>query len=359
MTSGRDKRSASDPETIDVRADETLDLTRLEPWLRDNLEGAEGPLSVRQFGGGHANLTYLLRFAENEFVLRRPPLGPVAPSAHDMKREHRVLKDLWRAYPLAPRSFVLCTDPDVLGVDFHVLERRDGFVIRANNTTVINNDPPLCQRIGRMIVDSLADFHRVDPESVGLGDLGRPEGFVARQVAGWVKRWNAAVDENAPDAGDLITWIETDIPDSDQVTLVHNDFKLDNIMVAHDDPARAVAVLDWDMCTRGDPLLDLANLLNYWAEATDSDLQRKAAWMPTDRPGFPTRQEIREAYGGRTGFDLSRLIWYEVFGAFKIAVIVQQIYIRYLRGQTQDERFAVMDERVRALIDKAKAAAAS
>jgi aminoglycoside phosphotransferase (APT) family kinase protein len=347
-------RAVDDPETIDVRADEKLDLTRLEPWLREHLEGARGPLTVRQFGGGHANLTYLLTFDSTEFVLRRPPLGPVAQSAHDMKREHRVLKDLWRAYPLAPRSFVLCTDPDILGVDFHVLERREGFVIRANNTAVIDDNPDLCRRIGAMIVASLADLHRVEPATVGLGDLGRPEGFVARQVAGWTQRWHAALDDDAPDAGDLIAWIETDIPASSQVSLVHNDFKLDNIMVAHDDPARAVAVLDWDMCTRGDPLLDLANLLNYWAEATDSDLQRRAAWMPTDRPGFPTRTQIAESYAEHTGFDISRLTWYEVFGAFKVAVIIQQIYIRYLRGQTRDARFAAMGERVRALIEKAK-----
>ncbi len=348
----------NDPETIDVRPDETLDLTRLEPWLRENLDGSEGPLSVRQFGGGHANLTYLLTFGGNEFVLRRPPLGPIAPSAHDMKREHRVLKDLWRAYPLAPRSYILCTDPDILGADFHVLERREGFVIRATNTAVIDDNPDLCRKIGAMIVDSLADLHRVDPAQVGLDEFGRPEGFVDRQVAGWVKRWHAAVDDSAPDATDLIAWIEADIPHSPEVALIHNDFKLDNIMVAHDDPSRAVAVMDWDMCTRGDPLLDLANLLNYWAEAGDSDLHRRAAWMPTDRPGFPTRAEIAASYAERTGFDLSRLTWYEVFGAFKVAVIVQQIYIRYLRGQTQDERFAVMGERARALIEKAKTLAA-
>ena len=344
----------NDPETIDVRPDETIDLTRLEPWLRENLDGAEGPLSVRQFGGGHANLTYLLSFGGNEFVLRRPPLGPIAPSAHDMKREHRVLKDLWRAYPLAPRSYVLCTDPEILGADFHVLERREGFVIRATNTAVIDDNPDLCRKIGAMIVDSLADLHRVDPADAGLDDLGRPVGFVERQVSGWVKRWHAAVDDGSPDATDLIAWIEADIPQSSEVTLVHNDFKIDNIMVARDDPSRAVAVMDWDMCTRGDPLLDLANLLTYWPEAGDSEARRRAAWMPTDRPGFPTRNEITEAYRERSGFDLSRLTWYEVFGAFKVAVIDQQIYIRYLRGQTQDERFATMGERVRTLIERAE-----
>lgn len=347
--------SEHDPETMEVRADETLDLSRLEPWLRENLEGATGPLAVRQFGGGHANLTYLLDFGGTEYVLRRPPLGPVAPSAHDMAREHRVLSRLWQRFPLAPRSYVLCTDHAILGVDFHVLERKQGFVIRTGNADeVLDGKPALCGRIGDMVVDVLADLHNVKPADVGLEDLGRPEGFVARQVDGWVKRWHAALDDTAPDASDVIGWFTADIPDSPQVSLIHNDFKLDNVMVAWDDPARAVAVLDWDMCTRGDPLMDLGTLLNYWADAADPESWRKAAFMPTDRPGFPTRADIARRYGARTGFDMSRLAWYQVFGAFKIAVILQQIYIRYLRGQTRDERFAVMGERVQALVDKAR-----
>jgi len=347
--------SEHDPETMEVRPDETLDTRRLEPWLREHLDGASGPLSVRQFGGGHANLTYLLAFGAREYVLRRPPLGPVAPSAHDMVREHRVLSRLWRRFPLAPRSYLLCQDPAILGVDFHVLERKEGFVIRTGNAdAVLDGKPELCGRIGDMIVDVLADLHNVRPGDVELDDLGRPDGFAARQADGWVKRWHAALDENAPDASDVIGWFMRDIPQSPQVSLIHNDFKLDNVMVAWDDPARAVAVLDWDMCTRGDPLMDLGTLLNYWADADDPESWRAAAFMPTDRPGFPTRAGIARRYGERTGFDMSRLAWYQVFGAFKIAVILQQIYIRYLRGQTRDERFAVMGERVTALIDKAR-----
>ena len=347
--------SEHDPETMAVRPDETLDLTRLEPWLREHLEGAEGPLTVRQFGGGHANLTYLLDFSGREYVLRRPPLGPVAPSAHDMTREHRVLSRLWRKFPLAPRSYVLCEDHDILGVDFHVLERKEGFVVRtANADAVLDGKPELCGRIGDMIVDVLADLHSVKPGEVDLGDLGKPEGFVARQVEGWMKRWYAAVDDSAPQVADVIAWIERDVPDSPQVSLIHNDFKLDNLMVANDDPARAVAVLDWDMCTRGDPLMDLGTLLNYWTDPQDPESWRNATFMPTDKPGFPNRMEIARRYGARTGFDMSRLTWYRVFGAFKIAVILQQIYIRYLRGQTQDERFATMGPRVQALIDKSR-----
>ncbi len=341
-----------DPETMEVRPEERLDLERLEPWLRDNLERATGPLAVRQFGGGHANLTYLLDFAGREYVLRRPPLGPVAPSAHDMRREHRILSRLWRAWDLAPRSFLLCTDATILGADFHVMERRHGLVLRATNPHITDGKPAVCRRIGVMVAEVLAGLHGIDADAVGLGGLGRPDGFVDRQVEGWAGRWEAALDETSPDASALVRWIREERPASGAATLVHNDFKLDNILVARDDLAQAVAVLDWDMCTRGDPLLDLANLVAYWSEESDSATWRKAVWMPTDKPGFPTRSELVDLYAGLTGFDVSGFPWYEVFVTFKIAVIIQQIFIRYLKGQTSDERFAIMGDRVRALIAK-------
>ncbi len=341
-----------DPETIDIREDERLELDVLEPWLRDNLGGASGSLRVRQFGGGHANLTYLLDFSGREFVLRRPPLGPVAPSAHDMKREHRVLSRLWRSWDLAPRSFVLCTDTSILGCAFHVMERREGFVLRATNPERTRDNPDLCRRIGEMTADVLASFHQVDPAEVALDGLGRPEGFIERQIAGWAQRWEAALDDDAPDAGSVVSWLMGETPAPVATTLVHNDYKLDNILVSREDPAVPVAVLDWDMCTRGDPLLDLANLLTYWSEHGDSERWRTAVYMPTDAPGFPTRRELVERYAEKTGFDVSRISWYEVFVHFKTAVIVQQIYIRYLKGQTRDSRFAIMGDRVKALIEK-------
>lgn len=343
-----------DPETIAVRADETLDVSRLEPWLRAHLPDVSGPLAVRQFGGGHANLTYLVAFGEREYVLRRPPLGPIAPSAHDMRREHLVLANLWRGYDLAPRSFVLCTDQAILGIDFHVLERRHGLVIRMKNADVVRGDPTLAGRLGRMMVEAMAGLHRLDPAAVGLGDLGRPQGYLVRQVEGWTKRWHAAIDPASPDATDLVGWIARELPPEGAPTLVHNDFKLDNIMVAADDPARAVAVLDWDMCTRGNPLTDLGTLLTYWIEAGDPPLWREGAMMPTDAPGFATRAEIIALYGELSGRDVGRVRWYEVFSAFKTAVILQQIYIRYLRGQTHDARFATFGPRVRALIEKGR-----
>ena len=333
-----------DPEVLAVRHDERLDLTRLEPWLRARLPDATGDLRVEQFGGGHANLTYLLRFGDTEYVLRRPPLGPVAPGAHDMQREHRVLRRLGAAFPLAPPSYLLCTDPEVLGVDFHVMERRHGRVIRQRMPA--GTGPELCRRTGEMLVDVLADLHQVDPATVGLGDLGRPDGFVERQVAGWHRRWQAAQDQALPDVDRAVRWLGTDLPPPQRAALLHNDFKLDNVLVAADDPATPVALLDWDMATRGDPLMDLGYLLCFWTEADDPAHWRQASRMPTDTPGFPTRAEVVARYAEGTGLETSRVRWYHVFGVFKLLVILQQIYIRFLRGQTSDRRFAGYGQRV-------------
>jgi aminoglycoside phosphotransferase (APT) family kinase protein len=342
-----------DPELIELRADERLDTSRLEAYLRARLPGAEGPLELGQFGGGHANLTYLLGFGETEYVLRRPPLGPVAPSSHDMTREHRVLANLWRVYPPAPRSYLLCEDEGIIGAPFHVMERRHGTVIRADLPARFRGDPALARRIGEMIIDVLAELHRVDPEAAGLGGLGRPEGFVERQLAGWTKRWHAAKHEDDPRVDAVAAWLERTRPASQAVSLLHNDYKLDNMLVGADDPAHAVAVLDWDMCTRGDPLMDLGYLLTFWGEAGDPPAWIEGASMPSWHEGFPSRAEAVERYARATGFDLSAVEWHHVFGVFKIAVVLQQIYIRYLRGQTRDERFAVFGARVAALVDKA------
>lgn len=342
-----------DPELIATRADEQLDVSRLEPYLRARLPRAEGPLEVQQFGGGHANLTYLLCFGDDEYVLRRPPLGPVAPSSHDMKREHRVLAALSPVFQPAPMSYLVCADPEIIGAEFHVMERRHGFVIRTDLPEAIKRDRDLCRRIGEMMIDVLADLHTTDPKAAGLDQLGHPEGFVARQLKGWSGRWEAAKHQDSPAMAEIMAWLEAGLPDSGRVSLLHNDYKLDNMLVGHDDPARAVAVLDWDMCTRGDPLMDLGYLLNFWAEAGDPEPWILGAAMPTWHEGFPSHAEAIERYARRTGFDLDRVHWYHVFGVFKIAVVLQQIYIRYLRGQTQDDRFAIFDQRVDALIDKA------
>ncbi len=303
----------SDREVIAVRAEETLDTGRLEPWLRRRLPKTDGSLRVAQFGGGHANLTYLIGFGETEYVLRRPPLGHIAPTSHDMLREHSVLKDLSTVFPLAPRSFAVCEDASIIGAPFHVMERRLGFVIRTQLPDDRTWPPALNRRVGEMLVDALAALHRVSPEAAGLGDLGRPEGFVARQLEGWSKRWHAAKHEDNPAVSKIIAWLERDIPTSAQVSLLHNDFKLDNVLVDFADPANATAILDWDMCTRGDPLMDLGYTLTFWGEAGDDPRWIKAASMPTWNEGFPSRADVTQRYALLTGFDCARIHWYQIF----------------------------------------------
>jgi aminoglycoside phosphotransferase (APT) family kinase protein len=337
-------------DVIEVRPDERFDEARLAAWLKGKLPGSDLPLTVRQFGGGHANLTYLLRFGDDvEYVLRRPPLGPVPPGAHDMEREHRVLSRLWRAFPLAPRAHLFCDDPEVIGAPFFVMERRHGVVVRGAIPPQFGGgrDERANRKLSEVVVDVLADFHAVDPEAAGFGDLGRPEGFLERQVTGWTQRWERSRVEPFPLADELQRWLLDNLPVSPPATLLHNDWRLDNMAVAEDDPGRCVAVYDWDMCTRGDPLADLGTVLALWYDPEEAPASMNP--MPTLAPGFLRRAEAARRYGERSGRSLDALPYYLVFGTFKMAVVLQQIYFRYHRGQTRDARFAGLGEGAKAL----------
>jgi aminoglycoside phosphotransferase (APT) family kinase protein len=335
-------------EVIDVRPDERFDEYRVADYLAGKLEGADRPLTVRQFGGGHANLTYLLRYGEGddavEYVLRRPPLGPVAATSHDMNREYRVLSKLWRAFPLAPRAFLYCDDETIVGADFFVMERRHGVVVR----NVIpeqfggGRDPVANRKLSEVVIDNLVDFHAVAPESVGLETLGKPAGFLERQVTGWAGRFERAKTSEIPAAEEVKTWLVDNLPASPRATLVHNDWRLDNMAVAPDDPGRCVAVYDWDMCTLGDPLCDVGTLLGVWGDRGEGPMGHDP--MPTQSVGFMTRDEAAKRYCERTGSDPDALPYYVVFGTFKMAVVLQQIFFRFHRGQTQDERFAALGQ---------------
>ncbi len=325
-------------ETIDVRADERLDEARLHDYLRGRLPGAERALRVRQFGGGAANLTYLLDFEGQEYVLRRPPLGAVAPSAHDMAREYRVLSVLHRLFAPAPRAFLFCEEP-VLGSPFFVMERKRGVVVRRTLPSLYAGQEDSPRRMAEALVDALADLHAVDYPALGLEGLGKPAGFVARQIEGWHGRWERARLEDVPDMDRVSAWLLEHRPAEGRATLVHNDYKLDNVMLAADDPGRLVAVFDWDMCTLGDPLSDLGALLTYWTEPGDPPSFRAMAMMPTD-PGFPSRDELVRRYAERSGRDVSGIAFYHVLGLYRLAVIAAQIYFRFRKGQTRDPRFA-------------------
>lgn len=322
-------------ETVPVRPDEGFDEERLAAYLKARLPGTEGPLAVRQFGGGAANLTYCLAFGGSEYVLRRPPLGPLAPTSHDMAREWRVLSVLHRAYPMAPRAFLFCEDASVIGAPFLVMERRHGVVVRKEMPEAFRGAGP---RISEALVDALAQLHAVDHQPLGLEGLGKPEGFLERQVEGWYGRWQKAKLEDVADMDAVHRWLGAHRPPPSAVRLLHNDYKLDNVMLAADDPGRMVAVFDWDMCTLGDPLTDVGSLLCYWSEPGDPPAFRAMSMMPT--AGFPSRAALLEIYARRSGRDLSGIGYYHVLGLFRLAVIAAQIYVRFVRGQTQDRRFA-------------------
>ena len=327
-------------DTAPIRSEERFNEDLVADYLRSVIRqfGPSTPIEFRQFQGGHANLTYVARGGDLELVLRRPPLGEVAPSSHDMEREHRVLSALYQAYPLAPQAFHYCEDPSIMGKPFLVMERCTGTVIRRNWPDHLSDDEATKRAVGESFVDAVAALHGVDYRGLGLTDLGRPNGFVERQVTGWTDRWGRARHQDVPEMDELATALAESIPTPQRASLIHNDFKLDNTMV--DDDGRTVAVFDWDMSTIGDPLVDLGTTLAYWDGPPEV-----AVVVPPDGQvlgGVFGVQEIIERYEGLTGLDCSNIDWYRGLASFRIAVILQQIHIRYLRGQTADERFALL-----------------
>ena len=327
-------------DVIPVRSGEEVDAVKVGAYLEGKLPVGSGTPEVWQFPGGHANLTYLIRYPGAEYVLRRPPHGDVAAGAHDMGREFRVLSVLYKSFPAAPRAYVYCEDRSVLGVPFFVMERRHGIVVRREVPEVFGGgkDPVKNRKLSEVIIDTMVDFHAVDPKAAGLDTLGKPEGYLQRQVKGWLDRWERSKTKDIAEATRVVAWLGDYMPESPRPTLVHNDWRLDNMAVAADDPGRAVAVYDWDMCTVGDPFTDLGTLLSSWYEPGEG--YEFLSPMPSREPGFMTRAEAIRRYGERSGRDVSRMPYYYVFGLFKMAVIVQQLYYRYHKGQTQDARMA-------------------
>jgi aminoglycoside phosphotransferase (APT) family kinase protein len=332
-------------DTRPVRASENLDWQRLAAYLRRELALPAAELEVEQFPGGHSNLTYLLRFGDREMVLRRPPFGPVPPRAHDMARECRVLAAVHPHFPLAPKPLLLCEDTSVIGSVFFVMERRRGIVIRTAEPPSIAGNIDLRRRISTSIVDTLADLHQVDVAAHGLASLGKPAGFVDRQIRGWTERWHGSMTSELPEMEALAGWLHARIPsDPPRPSLVHGDYKLDNVMLDERDPQRLTGVFDWEMSAVGDPLVDVGILLCYWVHVASSG--DPAIASVTAQPGWYGREEILDRYASRSSAALDNVALYEVFAIFKLAVVIQQIYARFVRGQTDDPRFAGLGERV-------------
>ncbi len=353
---------SDEPSVVDsarpVRSGEELDLDKLEPWLRTHVPGidASAKVEVDQFPSGHSNLTYRVRVGDAEYVLRRPPFGSRVKSAHDMGREFRVLSALHAVYRPAPRPLAYCEDADVLGAPFYVMQRIVGIILRKEPGPLAGH-PELTRRLCEAFVDNLATIHAVDYAAAGLGDLGKPEGYVERQVSGWTKRYADSQTDDVPEIGQASAWLAAHIPVSPRPALIHNDYKYDNLVLAADDPTRIVGVLDWEMSTVGDPLMDLGTSLAYWVMDDDPPEFQAFRWGPTNLPGSLTRKQLAERYAAKTGIDVSGLHFHYAFAMFKNAVVAQQIYYRYSKGLTKDARFAQFIFAVRFLAKAAVGAA--
>lgn len=339
--------------TAPVRPGEELDLPKLAAYLKEHIPGLEGELIVDQFPSGHSNLTYLLRCGDREMVLRRPPFGSKVKSAHDMGREHTVLSHLHPVYPPAPAPLLLCNDEDIIGAQFYVMERVQGVIVRGGRPEGFPDDPALARRCSEAFIDNLATIHGLDWEAAGLGVLRKKEGqYTERQVKGWTERYHGSQTDDIPTIEAVIQWLNERIPADTGAVLVHNDYKFDNIVLDPDDPARIIGVLDWEMTTIGDPLMDLGTSLGYWVQADDDIPLQPVQSFLTTVPGAMTRVELAERYSEKTGRQVDNLSYYYIFALFKLAVIVQQIYYRYHQGLTKDPRFAIMIEMVKILGQK-------
>ena len=351
-------RDAALPELGAVRSGEELDWPSIADYLRVTLPpeiDSRGSFRVLQFPNGSANLTYMIAFGANELVFRRPPFGTLAPGAHDMGREYKVLSTLWRQFELAPRAYVFCDDHAVAGADFFVMERCQGEVVRGVIPPTMRQHTDVGKRIGFALVDAMARFHRLDPRASDLDDLGKPGGFVLRQLQGWKNRWDLVADERyRTQMADIFEELLASMPDPQRVSLVHNDLKLDNCMFDPADPDHVIAIFDWDMTTLGDPLIDLGTLLNYWPDADDDPSVVGLAHSGMEQMGLSSRSEVVLRYGDASGIDVSRADWYAAFARWKTATVVQQLHYRWKVGDSTDERMATVADGIGGLIGGAE-----
>ncbi len=328
----------TDP-TRPVREGEELDLAAVESFLESEIPGYEGPLEISQFPSGASNLTYLVKASDREMVLRRPPPGRKAKTAHDMSREVRVLTALAGVYPYVPKVLAFCDDPSVIGCDFYLMERLDGIILRKNLPRGLRLSREDTERLCHNVVDRLIDLHSIDYRAAGLSDLGKPEGYVRRQIDGWSRRYVDARTPNAPSYDRVMKWLDEKTPPEVGACVIHGDYRFDNVVLNPDNPLEVIGVLDWEMATIGDPLMDLGNSLAYWMQRGDPILLRIMRLQPTHLKGMMTRDEVVDYYCRKTGIEIETFDFYRIYGLFRLVVIMQQIYYRYYHRQTRNKRF--------------------
>lgn len=329
-----------------VREGEELDLAAIDAFLRQQLPDLQGTPALQQFSGGASNLTYLLRYENRDLILRRPPFGKKAKGAHDMVREARIMQALRPVYPYVPEVLALCQDEAVMGCDFYVMQRFSGVIPRQNFPRELALTPEKTRALCASVIDKLVELHKVDIQAAGLSSLGKGEGYVARQVSGWSERYRNARTPDVQDFEQVMSWLEAKKPAQEvAITLIHNDFRLDNVVLDPQD-LHVIGVLDWEMATLGDPLMDLGGALAYWVQADDDPVFQLMRRQPSNAPGMMTREEVIRYYGERTGFRVDNFDFYLVFGLFRLAGIAQQIWYRYYHGQTTNPAFAQFGQMV-------------
>ena len=331
-----------------TRHGEELDAAALERYLKDGLPELTGDLVIEQFPGGFSNLTYMVRVGEREMVLRRPPFGLKIKSAHDMNREYTILSRLQGAYDKAPRPLLYTADESIIGAEFYVMERVRGVILRPSAPREMHPQPHLMRDISLSLVDGLVELHAVDLEAAGLSDFGRPKGYVGRQIHGWTRRWQKGMTDSVPAMDEAAAWLADNMPTESGASLIHNDYKYDNLILDPNDWSQIIAVLDWEMSTVGDPLMDLGMALMYWVQPDDPIIVERLGRGATMLPGNITRREFVDRYTDKSGRDIDNIHFYYAFGAFKLGVILQQIYKRWKLGHTKDTRFAGLLEAVQA-----------
>jgi len=344
----------------EVRDEDRLDLERLDTFLKSRIDGLHGMPAIAQFPGGASNLTYLITYGERELVLRRPPSGAKAKSAHDMLREAHVMSSLKPHYPLAPAILATCNDHAVLGCDFYVMERLRGIILRRDLPIDLGLDADGVRKLCTSFIDKLVQLHQVDASQPELAGIGKGEGYIARQVLGWSERWRAALTDGTDACEDVLAWLAGKQPARETaICVIHNDYRFDNVVLDPEHPLDIVGVLDWEMSTLGDPLMDLGGSLAYWVQADDDPVFQSFRRQPSHADGMLMRREVVEYYGHRTGWSVDNFDFYEVFGLFRLMVIIQQIYRRFALGQTTNPQFAgfgqaaaYMGSRCRRLIAK-------
>ncbi len=339
-----------------VRAGEELEMTRLKPWLEEHIEGISGDPEVTQYSGGASNWTYCLSYPDREVVLRRAPKGTKAKGAHDMGREHRLQAALKPVYRYVPTMLAHCEDEDVIGTEFYVMEKLTGVIPRKFMPKGVELSEAEVRTLCLNVLDGLIELHQVDYKAAGLDHLAKGEGYTQRQISGWIKRYTDAKTWNVPSAKPVMKWLEDNLPEKEVICLTHNDFRFDNVVLSEQDPTKVIGVLDWELATLGDPLMDLGNSLAYWTEAGDDRFAQFMRRQPTHMKGMLSRQEVIDYYLKKTNFEVDDMRFYEVYGLFRLAGIVQQIYYRYYHKQTTNPAFKNMWIMVHYLIHRCKKA---